>query len=96
MQAVDSKLLMRAALFTSTTKHAANNAYNCSNGDTFRWFDVDEGQWLQSFLRMSRGCNAVTGGMACMCRVDLWPKIAAYFGNEAGALAVSASTDVNS
>ena len=34
---MDSKLLMRAALFTSTTKHAANNAYNCSNGDTFRW-----------------------------------------------------------
>jgi hypothetical protein len=38
---VDSKLLMRAALFTSTTKHAANNAYNCSNGDTFRWWDPD-------------------------------------------------------
>jgi hypothetical protein len=37
LQAVDSKLLMRAALFTSTRKSAANNAYNCSNGDTFRW-----------------------------------------------------------
>jgi hypothetical protein len=37
LQAVDSKLLMRAALFTSTHKSAANNAYNCSNGDTFRW-----------------------------------------------------------
>lgn len=28
---------MHAALFTSTHKHTANNAYNCSNGDCFRW-----------------------------------------------------------
>lgn len=32
LQAMDSKLLMRAALFTSTHKGAANNAYNVSNG----------------------------------------------------------------
>ena len=31
--------------------------------------------------------------MHAMCRADLWPKIAAYFGNEAGALAVSESSD---
>lgn len=31
-QAVDSKLTMRAALFTCTHKDAANNAYNVSNG----------------------------------------------------------------
>ncbi len=32
MQVAQSKLLMHAALFTSTHKRAANNAYNCSNG----------------------------------------------------------------
>jgi hypothetical protein len=66
LQAVDSKLLMRAALYTSTHKHAANNAYNCTNGDTFRWCAAHPGSFrravsLVAFARrrmwLSLGCT---------------------------------------
>eukprot|EP00891_Asterochloris_glomerata_P008459 jgi/Astpho2/8459/fgenesh1_pg.00123_%23_27_t len=34
---VDNHLLMDAAVWSSTHKEAANQAYNINNGDTFRW-----------------------------------------------------------
>lgn len=38
--AVDSKMLMEAAIYTSTEPKAANHHFNIHNGDTFRWSQV--------------------------------------------------------
>ena len=38
--AVDSRMLMEAAIHTSTEPKAANQHFNIHNGDTFRWSQV--------------------------------------------------------
>ena len=39
-QFIDVDLLARAMMWTATTPAAANNAFNITNGDLFRWHDV--------------------------------------------------------
>ncbi len=57
------RVVAEAAVFTSTEPSAANNSYNVSNGDTFRWSRVS-------------ACTVSMGGLSrvqqkpetCLCR----------------------------
>ena len=52
-ECVDADLLAEAAVFVSTQPHTANQMFNCSNGDVFRWSEVGPG---------GRGCLGRVGG----------------------------------
>ena len=47
MEVVDADILADAAVWTATHKAAWNNEFNCSNGDTFRWAEVQPAPLLQ-------------------------------------------------
>ena len=61
-ECVDADLLAEAAVFVSTQPHTANQIFNCSNGDVFRWSEVCVGGWVERVMMVGVGWVKRRGG----------------------------------
>lgn len=59
----DARLLARAAVHTSTSPECANEAYNVTNGDSFRWGDM--------FVHVAELMGMEYGGIQTMSLVEM-------------------------